>query len=396
MSVKRNTIRYGAAAAVLALVIIAGSVFLISSQPNTHPATGQGYQGQLDVLLTDPPSVPEGVTVVYITYSNVAVHVGGAGNQSGWTNANTSGTIDIMQLVNVSTTIAAVKVSSGVYNALRFNITSAEVTYDGKNYTAFVPRAELTVAIPGGIKVSAASTSAAIIDMYPTVVNIGSESTPEFIVSTSASCFGVPAGAVTKHMGQWGFRMPLNNLTWWTSNTEQYTSAIEITGATLNSSYFSVTVKNTGSKNVNLSTITLMPVGSECAYPMVTSTSTWNGHGLSQFTTPVCFSGSASFEILSNSTLRSIWGWTQVNAGPPRFVLGSEPVNVFANTGYQLATGQSVTLVFRGSITFGFSFFNQLPMVGSPGTSPGVISGDQYDITVMGWQALAQYTVVAS
>jgi hypothetical protein len=71
-------------------------------------------------------------------------------------------------------------------------------------------------------------------------------------------------------------------------------------------------------------------------------------------------------------------------------------VNVFANTGYQLATGQSVTLVFRGSITFGFSFFNQLPMVGSPGTSPGVISGDQYDITVMGWQALAQYTVVAS
>jgi hypothetical protein len=407
MSVRRNTIKYGAAAAVLALVVIAGSVFFISSQTNTIQIQGnQGNQGQLDVLLTDPPSVPNGVTAIYVTYGSVAVHVSGAGNQSGWTSVDTTGTINLMGLVNVSTTIAAVKVTSGVYNALRFNITSADVTYNGKNYTAFVPRAELTVAIPGGIKVSAANTSAAVIDMYPTVVNIGSESTPEFIVDTTASCFGVPPSAVTKGMGQWGFRMPLNKTSWWTNSTEQYTSAIQVTDATLNSSYFSVTVKNTGSEDVNLSTVSVMPVGSECAYPLTASTTTsssptsptsttHNRYDHGQYRMPLCFTGSAFFAVLSNGTLKSASGW-RLGGITPQFMLGSEPTNIFADMGYKLATGQSVTLTFSGSIAFGFSFQGPTPLGTPPGTTAGVVSGDQYDITVVGQQALAQYTVVAS
>jgi hypothetical protein len=73
----------------------------------------------------------------------------------------------------------------------------------------------------------------------------------------------------------------------------------------------------------------------------------------------------------------------------------SHHANIFTDMGYKLATGQSVTLTFSGPITFGFS-----PIGVRPGSSqltpPGVISGDQYDVTVMGPQALAQYVVVAS
>jgi hypothetical protein len=66
----------------------------------------------------------------------------------------------------------------------------------------------------------------------------------------------------------------------------------------------------------------------------------------------------------------------------------SVPIDVFGNFGYSLMAGQSATLTFSGHISFGFAFGGQTP--------PGVISGDQYDITVLGLQALAESIVVAS
>ena len=120
-----------------------------TSQSQTSQSSPPSNAGTVDVLLTDPPTLPAGVTAVFVTYSNVAVHVRGAGNQSGWTNSNTAGTLNLVKLVNVSSTIATIKVSTGVYNELRFNISSAAVTFNGKNYTAFVQGAELTVPIPG-------------------------------------------------------------------------------------------------------------------------------------------------------------------------------------------------------------------------------------------------------
>ena len=390
MSVKRDTIRYGAAAAVLALIIIAGSIYFTSSIGTRSSL--QGSEGQLDILLTDPPTVPQGVTAVFVTYSDIAVHVSGAGNQSGWTTVNGQGTIDLMQLVNVSTTIAAVKVTSGVYNALRFNVTSSEVTYSGKNYTAFVPRAELTVVIPGGIQVNATASSAALIDMNPTVVNIGSQSDPEFIVNTQASCFRIPGSVYNSKMDFRGYTMSLNSTAWWRNSLETYTSAIQITNVTLTSGVLSVTIKNTGNQSVNLTTTTVTPVGNMCAYlPGGSQTSFGGGRDHRQNGLPQCLSGSAYFEVLQNGTLEQIADWS-LTGSTPQFTLGSNLQAVFTNSGYQLAAGKSVTLTFTGTVSLGFSL-RQMPQSTS---APGVVSGDQYDITVIGQQALAAYVVVAS
>jgi len=416
MSSRKQVLTAGVLALVLALAIIASAAFLapITSSPTsanstnsansspigTSPTTSgqasqvstsqvEGSQGEFDVLLTDPPTVPAGVTAVYVTYSHVALH-----NASGWIDTKAEGTIDLMKMVNVSTTIAAVKVPVGVYNAVRFNISSAAVTYNGVNYTAFVPKAMLTVDIPGGIQVSTTGSSAAIVDMHPTVMNIGSESTPEFIVNTAASCFQVPTNAVTKDMDHWGFQMSLSNLPWWTQINEKYSSNIQITTAALSADAFSVTIKNTGSENVNLTSISVMPIGYECVSPMTTQTSTavsttatHGNHQGSQFRLPLCFTGSALFAVLSNGTIRSVPSLL-LGGNLPMAIPYTHSINFFANSGYELATGQSVTLKFSGTITFGFSLFGQTP--------PGVMSGDQYDMTVIGPQALAQYVVVAS
>ena len=411
MSSRNQVVMAGVFAVAIALAAIAGAVYLLPSPSQSRSSTvtttggssqtlqksAAGEQGTLSVLLTDPPTVPANVTAIYVTYSNVAVHVGKAGNQTGWTNANVTGTIDLMKMVNVSSTIAVVKVSTGVYNALRFNVSSALVTFNGENYTAFVPKAELTVIIPGGIQVNSTSTAGAIIDMHPTVLNIGSKSTPEFIVDTAASVFSVPPTAITKAVQHIGAVMGIGNQGWWQHISEQYTADISITGATVSNDSLSVTVENTGNQSVALSTLTLSPVGSECAAPQ----SSQNHMAL-----PLCLTGSAIFLVQNDSTLKSVSsflpqgfgqpgsnhgerGGRQSNstATPPSFGNFGNFTSFLGSTGYTLAAGQSVTLTYSGSISFGFAFGNRTP--------PGVLSGDQYQVVGVGLGALAETVVVA-
>ncbi len=399
MSVRKQVISASIIALVIALSVIAGATFFVTSTPQSssnpsqtfssgqsttsQSATSQvaGQTGTLSLLLTDPPTVPTGVTAVYATYRNVAVHVSGAGNQTGWTETNTTGTIDLIKLVNVSATIATVKVSSGVYDALRFNISSAEVTYNAKNYTAFVPRAMISVRISGGIAVNPVNKSATIIDMYPTVVNIGSKSTPEFIVNAAASVYGVPHNDFNDQMGKVGSMMQLSGQAWWKQISENYTANIQVTSATLSSNSLSITIKNTGTKSVNLSAISVAPIGSECA------PSAGNGKGHGNDMMPECFTGSAFFVVQDNGTLTSLSSLLPVHFTP--YSNGeSHQSGIFANQGYLLAAGKSVTLTYSKAITF------SLMMGGKQATGP--VKGQQYSVSVTGQEALAETIVVAS
>ena len=72
------------------------------------------------MLLTDPPTVPNGTTAVYVTYSGLAVHIAGAGNNSGWHVLNAQGSIDLMSIINVSQTIASANIQSGRFRRASF------------------------------------------------------------------------------------------------------------------------------------------------------------------------------------------------------------------------------------------------------------------------------------
>jgi hypothetical protein len=155
-----------------------------------------------------------------------------------------------------------------------------------------------------------------------------------------------------------------------------------------------VTVTNTGTQPVTLNTITVAPVGSECATP--------SGIFHGQRMAPLCFTGSAVFLVQNDGSLKSV----SVFVMPPVFQrifsgfgqhgresnsttpsTGSQPNAYPGSTGYTLAPGKSVTLTYSGSIGFGFAFGLRTP--------PGVLSGDQYQITAVGQEALAETVVVA-
>ena len=387
MSTKKNIMLSGAAALVVAASILAVAIFSgVSLLPNanttkttTHTigaTTSSKAPGTLSVLLTDPPHVPLGVTKVYIAYSNLAVHVSEAGNQSGWTLLKSGGSIELLSTVDVSQTISSVKIAAGEYNLLRFNISSAQVTYNGKNYTAFVPRSALIVPIVGGIEVNASKPSATIINIQPTVYNIGSASNPEFMIRHWAKAFPVPSSQVTEEEEHEGHRLSLIGKAWWTDVLERYTSNALITSATLTPTSLSLTVKDTGSQSTKLRLVVVSPL----ATPLI---------GAEHDRPPAVLFGSAIFIVLPNATLLPIQKY--ILAAHQQGVGAEDVVTALASGGYNLTAGASATLSYKGTITLGFNLHIVQPLQGGQ----SIVPGQQYLVSVLGDEALASQVVVA-
>jgi hypothetical protein len=376
MSSKKNIILSGAAALVVAASILGVSIFSgVSLLPNTN-TTSNRAPGTLSVLLTDPPHVPLGVTKVYIAYSNLQVH-SEAGNQSGWTLLKSSGSIELLGTVNVGQTITSVKIAAGEYNLLRFNISSAQVTFNGKNYTAFVPTSALTVPIVGGIQVNASKPSATIINIQPTVYNIGSASNPEFIIKHWAKAFPVPYSEVTAEEEHEGTKVSLIGKAWWTDVQERYTSNAQITSATLTPSSLSVTVKNTGNQTTKLRLVVVTPL----VTPLM---------GAEHDRPPAVLSGSAIFIVLPNETLVPMQKY--ILAAHQQGTEVGDIVTALTSGGYNLTVGASGTLGYKGTITLGFN----VPVVVQPlQTGQSIVPGQQYLVSVLGDEALASQVVVA-
>ncbi|MDG6904930.1 MAG: DUF4382 domain-containing protein [Nitrososphaerota archaeon] len=149
----------------------------ITTSGSTSTSTNSGSSGStgtLQLSMIDPPNVPANVVQVYINYTSIQVHVANAGNQSGWYNVTSKGTIDLTKIVNSSAVLGSAKLPVGTYNIVRFNVTSAMVTINGTsgkltNYTATVPSGMLQSVITGGVNVQANTTSGLLVDTSPKV-----------------------------------------------------------------------------------------------------------------------------------------------------------------------------------------------------------------------------------
>jgi len=152
-----------------------GTTAVGSSSSSTTSGSGiLGSTGTLQISMIDPPNVPANVVAVYVNYSSIQVHVSNAGNQSGWYNVTSSGTINLMKIVSNSKVLASATLPNGTYNIVRFNVTSAVVTVNSTsgvltNHTANVPSGMVQATITGGVNVQANTTSALLIDISPRV-----------------------------------------------------------------------------------------------------------------------------------------------------------------------------------------------------------------------------------
>ncbi|MDG6904247.1 MAG: DUF4382 domain-containing protein [Nitrososphaerota archaeon] len=370
MSSKSSIFMSGAVAAIIAIVLISGVLAAgILNSKSTNVTESQVSQtssgsGTLAVLLTDPPTIPNGTTHVYVTYDGLAVHVSGAANNSGWHVLSAQGSIDLMSIINVSQTIAAANIQSGRFDALAFNITSAVVTFIGKNYSAYLVYQEhkLIVPVVGGITITNAETSAAIIDLTPTVLLLGDPSSPAFAFIPAARGYTIPAQSVPQaklqHVGQ---NQSINNQTWYQNNRPRF----EITGVVLEPNSLSITVANTG--NISLD------------FTLAAVTSLTSLGGGSRPTLPSVATISEFFVVYPNTSL------------VPLIRSDHDSItSTISGGGYMLPPHASVTFKYTGLIKIGVvSGVTNLPVhYISPGSS--------YVISIASSDRLAQIKVAAT
>ncbi len=376
MSSKSSIILSGVIAAIIAVALIGTALFtgltplrINSGGTSTTTSTGAAGGGTLAVLLTDPPTVPIGTTALYASYSDVQVHINGEGNDSGWIDLHSSGSINLMGVVNATQTIASAKIQQGDFNALRFNITSAVITYQGKNYSVGLIYQEHMVFVPisGGIAVQNGQTAVSVIDLTPTVILVGDPQNPSFVLIPLARGYVLPASSVSQVHTEVGERDDIEHnpaLMWLHQNSHFQITAVKLTPNSL-----SITVTNTGSVSLVF------------RVAAVTSTQSVSG-GLVQGDDGIPSpSISEFFAVAPNSSLIALTGANHV----PIF-------ETIAANGYLLPPAASVTFGYAGPITLGV-----LTAVWHPGfQTHSIIPGQQYTVRIMASGLIASTEVSAT
>lgn len=336
---------YGAAGLILAgAVIFSGSALGLLNY---------GSLGALSILLTDPPSVPNGVTAVYITYSDLAVHAVGFGD-SGWVSVPGQGTVETMGLVNLSRTISSAQIPALTYNLVRFNISKASIDFMGQNYSVRVNSGQLTVAFVGGLKVNSSSAAAALIDISPTVLNLGNQSEPNFTLAAGAHALQVPSDDVRESMETVGNEASLQGRGWFQSFRSSHSDSIAISGLTLTTGSLSFSAFNPGSDPLTIMTV----VVTQDAPKQRASAALGSGN-------------SFVFTVQPDGSLKLL------------NVSAEEVESPFEGAGYFLAGGATHLFSYSGTIT---------SAVGGHTISKGTA----YTVVVMGSDPLSVQTVVAT
>ena len=355
-----------------------------SSSTETTSAVQSGDSGILSVLVSDPPHLPDNVSALFVTYNDMYVHIAGLPQTDGWIQVSQSGSIQLLGTINIGQTIASSSIPAQDYNMIRFIISSTIVVYNGQNYTALVQNGNLTIHFDGLMTIRPSEASALIVDVSPFVYNFGSDSNPSFIVKPTANSFPAPDNAVTPQMQLIGNRFQFQAANaWFWQYRNSYNQNVEILSANPSSGSVVVSVANHGNQSVTINAIAISPLQQSAA-----SIGQKQGHGQGQgyggnSSTPNGLSGSAVFLVLPNGTLNQL-SKAQYGAGPVNLssiIWGAE--------GYGLSAGASVTYSYNGLIQLGL----RMSAVSELGT---IVSGQQYEISIIGDNACASYLVTAS
>jgi hypothetical protein len=163
---RKWTLKYGLAAVLVATTIIAVALFANPIMLDQTSAAASFL-----VMLTDPPTVPAGTTILDLTYSNVSLHVTYPNGTAVWLPFNASGTVNLFSLVNMSQTIASTTIPSGsAVDNIQFTIADVDAVVNGVMYNVTALSNTLVVSVKNS-QVNQ-TLSGVLIDFNPTLVQI--------------------------------------------------------------------------------------------------------------------------------------------------------------------------------------------------------------------------------
>jgi hypothetical protein len=158
--------KYSTAAILTAVAII--SIALIAN-PTMLPQTVSA--ASFTVMLTDPPNVPDGTTLLDLNYSDVSLHVTYPNGTIEWLPVGSSGNVNLLSLINMTETIASTTIPVGsAIDKIQFTIADVEAVVKGELYNVTALSNTLVVNVANG-NVNQA-LSGVLIDFNPTLVQI--------------------------------------------------------------------------------------------------------------------------------------------------------------------------------------------------------------------------------
>ena len=344
-----------------------GSSFTVTTTASSQ-GQASGSQGVLSVLMTDPPHVPSGVTAIYAYYIGLAVH-----GANGWKTVAAAGEIELLGTVNVAQTLASASIPAGSYDQVGFELTSALVTFNGINYTAIVQGGHLTNRIHVGTDVSSSQPAAALIEIQPIVMNVGTQSSPQFVLWAEACAFPVPESQISVSIGEEGNKFSLRGLQWWDNDEIKANATLSLSEVSLSVNSLNLTVANEGTTGTWLKMVVVSQ-----ANPVLGITR--------EDSVPSAITGTAVFVVLDNGTLVQFMPLLPDSM----HMSGMNQRSVFdalGSAGYNLTAGSSVRLSYSGSIALSFGLFDQ---------PSGITSGATYWVTVVGDHTISSTQVTAS
>ena len=168
---RKWTTRYSLAAVLTAILIISVAMFV---NPNVIPQASA--KSTFTVMLTDPPNVPAGTTVLNLTYSDISLHVAYTDGTAAWISVQGSGTINSFSLVNMSQTLASTTIPTGsAVDKIQFTIVNVDAVINGTTYNVTTLSNTLVLSVANS-KVNQ-TLSGVLVDFNPTLLQIQSVDT---------------------------------------------------------------------------------------------------------------------------------------------------------------------------------------------------------------------------
>jgi uncharacterized protein YxeA len=227
----------------LVLIIIAAIAYL--------PKTSTSLTNAFIVQLTDPPQVPNGTQALTLYYSSISLHESGNANSTGFVNVAQSGSINLMELINLTQTLAVTtKIPNNYFDMVRFNITKATITISNNTYNVTVPSNRLLVKISN----SSAAAGGALVEINPSIIEVYSGNQTIFLMVPSAKAVVVGGALVNSSSAKVGFKAKVSESA--RAQLQHGIANISITSASLsqvgNNTSVSVTVKDNSNTSVSL------------------------------------------------------------------------------------------------------------------------------------------------
>ncbi|MGD0027811.1 MAG: hypothetical protein ABSC91_02615 [Candidatus Bathyarchaeia archaeon] len=362
---ERWTLKYGLAAVLVAIVLIA--VVLFANPASFLTPSQTSATTPFLVMLTDPPTVPAGTTVLNLTYTNVSLHVTYPNGTSEWLPLNASGTVNLFSLVNMSQTIASTTIPIGsAVDKIQFTIASVEAKVNGTVYPVTALSSTFVVSIANS-KVNQ-TLSGVLVDFNPSLVQIQATDangtlvyyyvlvpSATAMVITNLSRERVKVGTIVE-LGQNDREKLVRVVEEFSKNVTIVSASLSVNG---NVTSLSVTLENEGNVTFKIFGLTL--------HGEFNATRTWHTKGRMGMVIETIHPDTIPFKI-NGSSLIPLFGTDHEN---------QEDMEISSLT---LQPGQNATLSFSGVI----ALKPNMHIMKGPAMVVTPIGGDNYTLRLMG------------